>query len=304
MNSPTILVTGANGFVGQHFLKFLQSKNCQYFTLHRGPSLPSIQGVTLEHLPSITIDTVVHLAGRAHVLKELAADPMAEFKAANVDFTLAVASAAVSAGAKRFVFISSVGVYGIISTDSPITEFQTPNPQELYAHSKLEAEQRLRAYLSEQGVELVVLRPALIYGDNAPGNLAKLFKLCDSSMPLPFRNANAQRTMLNVQNFCEAIWLSAMKAEAVGQIYNVADRTGVSTSELVSCFKQRLARRDLQFSLPKEVLKRLLGLAKKEKMYQQLFGAFDLDSTKLMRELGWSPELNPISVLKTINMKK
>ncbi len=304
MNFPTILVTGANGFVGQHFLKFLQGKNCQYLTLHRGPSQPSVNAVTLEHLSSKTINTVVHLAGRAHVLKEVAADPMAEFKAANIDFTLEVASAAVAAGAKRFVFISSVGVYGIISTDIPITEFQTPNPQELYAHSKLEAEQRLRAYLNEQGVELVILRPALIYGDNAPGNLAKLFNLCDSSMPLPFLNANAKRTMLNVQSFCEALWLSAMEPAAAGQIYNVADRSGVSTSELVSCFKQRLARRDLQFSLPKAALKRLLGLAKKEKMYQQLFGAFNLDSTKLERELGWSAELNPISVLQTINLRK
>lgn len=303
MIKPVILVTGANGFVGQHFTRFLKDNDYSFYTLSRGNINHQNNAITLDNFTSVTFNTVVHLAGRAHVLKEIAADPVAEFRAANVDFTMAVAKAAVAAGVKRFVFVSSVGVYGNYSALTPITEVMPPAPKELYAVSKLEAENQLREYLSKHGVELVILRPALIYGDKAPGNLAKLFKLCDSNVPLPFRNALARRTMLNVFSFCQALLLSASKPEAAGKIYNVADSTGISTSEIVSCFKKQLGRRNIQFSLPLALLKWFMQLTKKDKMYKQLFESFTLDSHKLQTELGWQPVSNPGTLLETINLK-
>lgn len=302
MTKPILLVTGANGFVGQHFVQFLTSNNVCFYRLSRDKTIQQDREVTLDSLSGISIDVVLHLAGRAHVLKEVAGNPETEFKAANVDFTMAVAKAAVDAGIKRFVFVSSVGVYGAYSSDTPITEMMPTEPKELYAKSKLEAEIKLGQYLSANGVELVILRPALIYGDNAPGNLAKLFKLCASSLPLPFKNATAKRTMLDVGSFCEAMLLCAIKNEAAGKVYNVADNVGVATTEIVGCFKSRLGKKNIQIPLPLWLLKGLLAFLNKQKMYMQLFESFALDSSRLQNELGWKPAKNPVFLLKNITL--
>ncbi len=279
---------------------FLTRKEITFYKLSRAKPDNANQELSLEQVSKFELDVVIHLAGRAHVLNETAHDSINEYKKANIDYALNVANQAYLAGIKRFVFVSTVGVYGKYSTNKPILETNQPEPIETYAISKLKAEVLLESFCKEKGIELVVLRPALIYGDYAPGNLQKLYRLCTKNIPLPFASAVEKRTMLNIGTFCEALLLCSIKSEAAGKVYNVADETGVSTSQLVSSFKASLKKKDLQVFLPDITLQVFFKLLKKEKMYQQLFKSFELSSKKIQKELGWKASSDPKEVLSSI----
>lgn len=279
---------------------FLTRKEITYYKLSRAKPVNPNRELSLEQVSKFELDVVIHLAGRAHVLNETVHDPTDEYKKANIDYALNVANQAYLAGIKRFVFVSTVGVYGKYSANKPILETNQPKPVEAYAISKLKAEVLLERFCKDKGMELVILRPALIYGDYAPGNLQKLYRLCNKNIPLPFSSAVQKRTMLNIDTFCEALLLCSIKSEAAGKVYNVADETGVSTSQLVSSFKASLKKKDLQFFVPDIILQAFFKLLKKEKMYQQLFKGFELSSKKIQKELGWKANLAPKEALSSI----
>lgn len=301
---PVFLVTGSNGFVGQHFVNYLKKNDLPYLRLVRNVADSDSNEIGMMDIASNNIDIVVHLAGRAHILAESAADPEAEFKKANIDFALSVARAAVLAGVKRFVFVSTVGVYGKYSCDKPITERTPVLPAEIYARTKLEAERQLQIFCTEQNLELVILRPALVYGDNAPGNLAKFYRLCQTSWPLPLLKAVNLRTMLEVNSLCRALHLCSVEKAAANRVYNVADSAGISTSSLATCFKSGMQKSDWQFAVPLTIFKFFFLVFNKDKMYKQLFEGFYLDSSSLQEELGWAPCSEPASVLKSIKIEE
>lgn len=304
MENPTLLITGASGFVGTHLVSLCINERIAYFNLNRKRRSNLVHEVAITELAGRGVDVVIHLAGRAHILSDNSPDPVSAFYDANLEYTKTVAKAAVEAGLKRFVFVSTVGVYGLRHTEKVIDEEFPENPKELYAVTKLEAETWLRDYLSAQNVELVILRPSLIYGDNPPGNLGRLYKISTFPVPLPFKNANSLRTMLDVESFCRAILLCTVHPLAAGHTFNVADDEGVSTSQIVQCFRAGMGRESLLFSLPIWLVKCAFKSFGRSKMYEQLFESFYLDNTKLKTKLGWVPTKNPTNKLKKLSIDR
>lgn len=302
-NKLNLLITGSSGFVGKYLVSMLTEQGAIFKCLTRNKIVNGKNQICLSDISEQNFDVVIHLAGRAHIINETAKNPLMEFRKANVDYTLLVAKHSYEAGVKRFIFISTVGVYGAYSTTEPLHETSKLQPQEHYAITKLEAERRLQSYCHEKEMELVILRPALIYGDNVPGNLKKLHDLCEGDIPLPFSDAKSARTMLNIHHFCTAILLCCTKSEASNEIYNVADSIGISTSVLIGCFKRNLNKKNNQFFVPKQLFKLFFKFFGKDKMYHQLFGGFVLDSSKLQKELNWEPCHDPIETLELIILK-
>ena len=191
-----IFLTGATGFLGSRLATSLHSKPDVSLTAaaRRRAEIPAAHIVEVPSLDTTTDwsaaltgqEVVIHAAARAHIMKDEVADPLVEYRRVNVDYTLNLARQAAAAGVKRFVFISSIGVNGTTNTH-PFTEDDTPNATELYAQSKWEAEQGLWEVQHETGMGLVIIRPPLVYGPNAPGNFGSLMRWVGWGVPLPYR---------------------------------------------------------------------------------------------------------------------
>lgn len=303
VTNPTLLITGASGFVGTHLRTMCINNGIKHFSLSRAHQ-PNSNEVGITDLVGRGIDVTIHLAGRAHVISENSADPARAFYEANVRYTQEVAKAVVEADIKRFIFISTVGVYGLNHTAEAIDERFPENPRELYSITKLEAEKWLADYLTARDVDLVVLRPSLIYGEGFPGNLARLYKLSSLKIPLPFKSATSPRTMLCVESFCSAMLLCSVDSRAAGHTFNVADDVGVSTSQLVKCFRANSGHGDFSFTVPVWLLKLTFTIFGRKKMYQQLFKSFYLDNKKIKDLLGWEPVKSPVAKLQEIALKR
>lgn len=298
-----VLITGSNGFIGTELCRNLDLHSINYFRLCRS-DIEYSNFVSLSNLPKIK--TVVHLAGMAHKHVDNSPDVTEVFSKANVDFTLKVAKASYESGATKFIFISSIGVYGLHSSSVPINKNYPLNPTEPYAVSKLQAELQLIQYFSNKNVQLIILRPSLVYGDNPPGNLRKLYNLVCTGLPLPFLYVNNKRSMLHVKSFCKAIQLLLdfePDSDTVN-IYDVSDSASISTFDLVSCFKHKANSKSLLFPVPTFVFKFFLRLLGKEKIFKQLYEDFIVDNHCLSDDIDWIPVTNTLDILKEIRFDK
>lgn len=294
-----ILVTGASGFVGTAFCRHLLQHRIDFRTLTRPQSVGGSRAIYLEEIGNYAFECVVHLAGKAHVFGSTQKDTL-EFQRSIVDYALKVADRAFSVGIRRFIFVSSVGVYGLTSSDEPISEETIPNPAEPYAEAKLKAERLLAEVAESYSAELVILRPPLIYGDFPPGNLERLSKLVKTGVPLPFGCAVACRTMLDVNKLSEALVLAAYTEKAANRIYNVSDSCGVSTRDLVLAMSAALGTKMVLFKVAGIVFYCALTLLRRKKVYNQLFEPYELDSTRIKAELGWEAQSEPLKRLSNI----
>ncbi|MCI5227620.1 MAG: NAD-dependent epimerase/dehydratase family protein, partial [Candidatus Electrothrix sp. AX2] len=243
--SISLLVTGPTGFVGQALTNHLTQQNFSVIAAVRRPinSLPSsVQQIPIGDLLPNTdwraalngMDTVVHLAARAHILHETAPDPLSEFRKVNVQGTKHLAEQAALSGVQRFVFISSIGVLGVHTNGrTPFTEEDKPSPPEYYGISKWEAEQTLRKIEAESGMEVVILRPPLIYGPQVKANFLNLVKLVEKGIPLPLGCVRNSRSLLGLSNMVSAITTCITHEKAAGKTYLLSDGEDVSTPELV-----------------------------------------------------------------------
>lgn len=304
-----IMVTGANGFVGQSLCKALCRQRYAVVAALRSEStmLVGVERVILGALDSSTdwtialvnVDVVVHLAARVHIMNDTTLDPMTEFRKVNVDSTLNLARQAAQAGAKRFIFISSIKVNGeSTSTGRPFTEDDVANPQDPYGVSKWEAERGLQLIAQQTGMEVIIIRPPLVYGPGVKANFASMMNIVKRKLPLPLGAIHNQRSFVYVGNLVSFIMRCIEHPAAVNQVFLVSDGHDLSTSELLQMCAKTLNVKLVLLPVPQKLIKFGTLLFGKRDMAQRLCGNLQVDITKAQKVLGWFP---PITVEAGLN---
>lgn len=286
-----VTVTGAHGFVGTQLCGQLTGQGFSVDAVGR----PALGGLSLTDSEGwkrrlAGVDAVVHLAARAHVTRDRAADPLALFRAVNVEGTRCVAQAAVSAGVRRFVFVSSIGVFGTASAGR-LDERSTIAPQEPYAISKWEAEQMLRSLERDCGLEVVVVRPVLVYGPRVKGNFLRLMRLVASGIPLPFKAIVNTRSFIAVANLCDLLQACVVHPQAPRRTFVAADGEDISTSGLLSLISKAMGRPDRQFKLPLPVLRTVSTVLGMQGEFERLTSSLVVDAGYARATLQWQPRL-------------
>lgn len=300
-----ILVTGANGFVGRSLCAALAQlgQTVVAATRHTLPDrVPNITNFQIGTLATDTdwqhglqgCDAVVHLAARVHVMTDTATDPLTEFRRVNVDGTLNLARQAAAVGVRRFVFLSSIGVNGKSTTSSQkFTADDAPVPHDHYSASKYEAEQALRQLAVETGLEVVIIRPPLVYGAEAPGNFGKLMRVLAKRPLLPLGAIHNKRSLVALDNLIDLIVTCLDHPAAANQTFLVSDGEDLSTTELLRRMGLALGRPARLIPVPTSLLEAGAALLGRRDMAQRLCGSLQVDISKAHVLLGWNP---PISV--------
>lgn len=292
-----VLVTGASGFVGSALVEFLHDKGYDVLGTVRSAALAQCSILAPELSASsgwrellAGRDVVVHAAARAHVLAETETDPLAVFREVNTAGTLNLARQAAAAGVRRFVFISSIGVNGLYTREGDcFTEKSPPAPHNDYALSKWEAEQGLLEISRETGLEVVILRPPLVYGPGVKANFLRLIRMVERGLPLPLGAIHNRRSFLYLGNFVDAIRLCVEHPEAAGQTFLLDDGEPVSTPELIRALARAMGRPARILAVPVGVLKLAGALVGKRAAVARLAGSLLVDSSLIRSRLGWKP---------------
>lgn len=291
-----MLVTGGTGFIGRAVVTRLLEDGTQVRSTVRHPPKLSMEiqapslGVEAEWRPALEgMTTVIHTAARAHVLKEDAKNPVQIFREVNSAGTLQLARQAAEVGVQRFLFLSSIGVNGMQSI-KPFTESDTPHPVELYAFSKLEAEQGLIELSKETGMEVVIIRPPLVYGPSAPGNFGKLANAVRRGIPLPLGAVTQnRRTLVGLDNLVDLIVTCAYHPAAANQVFLAGDDEDLSTANLLRRMARGFGVSPRLLPVPVPLLKAMARAAGKSGMIERLCGSLQVDITKAREVLGWKP---------------
>ncbi len=290
-----ILVTGATGFVGRALCEKLSGAGHEIVSTVRRVSgflnehvIGDIAETTDWQVALMGCDIVVHLAARVHVMDEVAQDPLALYRATNTDATLNLARQAAQAGVKRFVFISSIKVNGE-GDDAPYRETDVPAPEDAYAISKWEAEQGLQQIAQETGLEVVILRPPLVYGPGVKANFLRLMQTMRKGWPLPLGAIRNRRSLLYLGNFIDAIRLCVVHPAAAGQTFLLDDGKPVSTPELIRAVAHAMGRPARLLAVPVLVLETAGALLGKRAAVARLTGSLFVDSSAIRSRLGWTP---------------
>jgi nucleoside-diphosphate-sugar epimerase len=240
------------------------------------------------------VAVVVHAAARAHVMDETAVDSLAEFRRVNVAGTLRLAEQAAAMGVRRYVFVSSIGVNGVQSAPGKaFSEADQPNPHNAYALSKWEAEQGLIQIAVETGLEVVIIRPPLVYGPGAPGNFGSLMRAVRRGWPLPLGAIHNQRSLVALDNLVDFIVTCITHPQAANQTFLVSDGQDLSTTELVRGMVQAAGVPSRLLPVPVWALQAGASLLGKGDVVQRLCGNLQVDISKARSLLGWAP---PVSV--------
>jgi len=302
--SMTILLTGANGFVGSALSKtFLDSKINYRAALRTLDGKPhGLEKIAVGDISSRTdwklalkdIECVVHLVARVHVMHDSSVDPLSEFRRVNVEGTRNLALQAVEAGVKRFVYLSSIKVNGESTLpDTCFTSNDLVNPQDPYGISKWEAEQVLHKISAETGLEVVIIRAPLIYGPNAKGNFDSMVKWLRRGVPLPLGSIDNRRSLVGLDNLCDLISCCVDHRAAAGQTFMVSDGEDLSTTELLRRTSYALGVKPRLINVPQSLFEFGAKLFSREDLAQRLFGSLQVDISKTKELLNWTP---PISV--------
>ncbi len=301
-----ILITGATGFVGRALVPALLARGHQVVSAVRPGHEGTEAGTEARLIGDIGPDTdwraaldgveaVVHLAARVHVMRETGQDPEALYRQTNAEGTRRLAMEAAGAGVKRLLFLSTVKVNGEETPAGPFTEAGPPNPTGPYALSKLAAEEALAEVAATTGIETVVLRSPLIYGEGVGGNFLSLLKLCRSAPPLPFRAVENARSLIYLGNLVDAIACALEHPAAAGKTFLVRDGEDLSTQALIRRTADALGRPARLFPLPLYFVRLLARITGKSAAIERLLGSLCVDDKKIRRELGWTP---PFTVLQ------
>ena len=300
-----ILVTGATGFVGDALVRRLATDRvceCVLAAVRRKAESRS-EGVKQvqvgDLLPSTdwtialrSVEAVVHCAARVHVMQDNATDPLRAYREVNVYGALNLARQAAQTGVRRFVFVSSIKVNGeATKPDQPFTADDVPSPLDPYGVSKLEAEQGLREIEAKTGMEVVIVRPPLVYGPGVKANFAVMMRWVARGMPLPLGSIHNARSMVALDNLVDLLVTCLKHPAAAGQSFLVSDGQDVSTTELLRRTAQAMGKKAFLLPVPASVLELGASLLGKRDVAQRLCGSLQVDMTKTHRLLGWKPPL-------------
>jgi nucleoside-diphosphate-sugar epimerase len=296
-----IAVSGANGFVGRALCRILLHAGHGVVALVRRPS-PIAEGVRErvipdDHFASLArgnpaldpIDAFVHLAARVHVMQDASADPLADYRAVNVQGALDAASAARRAGARRFVFVSSVKALGEGEPGRPWREDDRPEPTDPYGISKYEAEQALLAFGDEHGMEIAIVRPPLVYGPGVRANFLGLMRAISRGMPLPIGSVEARRSMVYVDNLADALRALATSDRPVHGVYHVTDNDDLTVAGMARAIGVALKRPARLIPVPVGLLHGVGRVTGKAAQIDRLTSPLRMDALRLRNELGWTP---------------
>jgi nucleoside-diphosphate-sugar epimerase len=300
-----ILLTGANGFVGRRLAQVLRSPHDQVICCSRKASehnsniviSPSLNAQADWQSLLSGIDVVVHVAGKAHNLAEPKTVALRGFKEINVDGTLRLAEQALAANVKRFIFISSIGVNGRSTDGKAFDESSPVVPHADYAQSKLEAETKLRALIQGSSMELVIIRPPLVYAADAPGNFQRLLKVVSAGIPLPFALINNRRSMIALDNLVDFIRVCIKHPAAANNLFLVSDGEDLSIGDIVTLLGRGMDKRVRLFAISPLILSFGALLLGRRSMYEQLCHSLVIDSSKSRSLLGWVPVVSPQQAL-------
>lgn len=293
-----VAVSGANGFVGRAVLSRLIQENRTVTAFVRDGSMQQLEGASVASIVDRTswssalrqCSVFVHCAGLAHVLKDKRRAALNEFRDVNVDLTLALARSAAAAGVKRFVFVSSIGVNGLTSGPEAFTPEGPANPQTPYSISKFEAEQGLQAISEETGIEIVVVRPPLVYGADAPGNFGVLMAMLRQGWPLPLGAVTKnRRSYVALPNLVDLLLTVCDHPAAANQVFLVSDGEDLSTTDLLRRLAAAMGRPEHLWPVPSAWLWLGAKILARQDLAQRLLADLRVDISKTRRLLGWSP---------------
>lgn len=302
MISKPVLITGASGFVGAAVAARLVQLGCpntRAAVRRAYTQLPlGVEGCVVPTLAADTdwtsalagIDSVVHAAARVHVMRESATDPLDAFRRVNVEGTLNLARQAAQAGVRRFVFISSIKVNGEATEPGrPFRADDEPAPQDAYGVSKLEAEVGLRALAETMGMEVVIIRPVLVYGPGVRANFQALMSLVNKGVPLPFGRTSNRRSLVALDNLVDLVCTCLEHPAAAHQTFLVSDGEAVSTAGLVRAMATALGKKPRLLDVPLPWMSRVAQALGQGAVTQRLFGSLEVDIDKNRQLLGWEP---------------
>jgi UDP-glucose 4-epimerase len=300
-----VLLTGASGFVGRAVQARLLADGLHRLRCaqRKAPVAP-LAGVEYCLAPSLEaeadwsqaladVDAVIHCAARVHVMHEQAADPLAEFRRANVEGTLRLAQQAVAAGVRRFVFVSSIKVNG--EQTLPGQAYRADDVSDAtdpYGISKREAEDELLALAAETGLEVVIVRPPLIYGPGVKANFLSMMRWLQRGVPLPFGAIGNRRSLVALDNLVDLLVVCLTHPAASGQRFLVCDGEDLSTTELLRRLSAALGRSARLLPVPQALIEWAAILLGRRQLNQRLCGSLQINMDKTRERLGWAPPLS------------
>jgi nucleoside-diphosphate-sugar epimerase len=306
-----ILLTGATGFVGQAIAANLSAKKrFKVCGAVRQDSVKSPQGLRLITVGEIDDSTewnaalagneiIIHTAARAHIMKDSVADPLAEYRRVNVGGSLNLARQAIEAGVKRFIFISSIKVNGEGTLPGkPYTADDQPQPVDPYGISKAEAEQELRSLIETSAMDLVIIRPPLVYGPGVKANFLSMMRWLWRGVPLPFALTRNKRSFVALGNLVDLITTCIESPVASNKTFLVSDGDDLSTSELLRAMGQALSKPARLFPVPVALMSVAARITGRPAIAQRLFESLQVDISATRQTLNWSPPLSVIEAMK------
>ena len=290
-----IVVTGASGFIGRALCRYLLAQGHAVVPAVRQASglsdevvVGDIDGVTDWRLALSGCNAVVHLAGRVHVMNDVAQNTSKLIRVANIEATLNLARQAAKSGVKRFIFMSTIKVNGE-GRDAPYRETDAVAPEDLYAISKWEAEQGLQRIAQETGMEIVILRPPLVYGPGVKANFLGMMRWLQKGIPLPFGAIHNLRSLVGLDNLVHFILTCLLHPAAANQTFLISDGEDISITDLLRRVAVSLNVSARLFPVPQRLLEVGLKLVGKSDLSRRICGSLRCDISKAKTVLGWQP---------------
>lgn len=296
-----VLITGASGFVGEAICRHLTQRECDVRAAVRtvaaqGASDPADRvevgdiGPDTDWREALAgITDIIHLAARVHVMQDDGLEPVSAYREVNVDGTRRLAEQAAEAGVRRFVFLSSIKVNGERTRSEPFRSRDEPSPQDAYARSKWEAEQALASVAAGTGLEIVTIRPPLVYGVGVRANFLRLMRLIERGWPLPLAGIDNRRSLVSLDNLVDLLVHCIAAPAGAGKTFLVSDGEDLSTPELIRRIAQAMGREPRLFHVSPKLLSSAARLLGKRELFDRLGGSLQVDISETRRQLNWTP---------------
>ncbi len=307
------LVTGATGFVGKKLCHALSEQAHEVIAVTRGyirqreniTFVPKVLTKDTDWVEALKeVDVVVHLAGRAHVMNDGASDTYQAYADVNIDVTRQLAAQAALSGVKRLIYLSSVKVNGERTSKVAFNEADIPQPEDDYGKTKYEAEKVLMSIAEETGLEVVIIRPPLVYGEGVKANFKNLIQLAQLNIPLPFGRVKNKRSFIFIENLIDFIMLCMYHPNAANQTFLISDDHDISTTTLIKYIKTASGKRHLLLPISQKLLSFVFKLIGKTTLSNRLLGNLQVDITKAKTLLNWKPPYRVrVGIERTVSNK-